>query len=291
LEAPLNLKRRSALLLAVCSALLLAACTGVVVHETRSEYSRIRVVDHGSQRALYFVGDADLDVVETLIDLRQPHVLQHAYSRTAMAGLLYRPEPSSCLLIGLGGGAIVRFLNHHWPALALDVVEIDPEVVRVAREYFGTVESPGTRIHVADGREFLERSTARYDLILIDAHLHPDARTDSTGHPLSLRSDSFYRSVQDRLAPGGVVMFNMIAGRDSASYLESLRGAFPAVDVYRPAGTGNMIVFASPRDPLASEAELRARARALDRRGGFGFAFADLPGALTPSRAPDGSSR
>lgn len=286
----LNIRCRCATLLAICSALL-AACAGVVVHESRSEYSRIRVVDFGSQRALYFVGDADVDVVETLIDLREPHVLQHAYSRAVMAGLLYRPGPSSCLLIGLGGGAIVRFLNHHWPELRLDVVEIDPEVVRVAREYFGTVESPGTRIHVADGREFLERSSARYDLILIDAHLHPDARTDSTGHPLSLRSEPFYRSVRDRLAPGGVVMFNMIAGRDSGSYLESLRGAFPAVDVFRPAGTGNLIVFASPRGPLAGEAELRARAKALDQRGGFGFAFADLLGALTPSRAPDPSSR
>lgn len=118
-----------------------------------------------------------------------------------------------------------------------------------------------------------------------------DARTDGTGHPLSLRSELFYRSVRERLAAGGVVMFNMIAGRESASYLESLRGAFSAVNVCRPAGTGNMMVFASPHGALASEGELRARAQALDRSGGFGFAFVGLLGGLTPPRAPDSSSR
>ena len=241
----------------------------------RSEYSHIRVVDSGSQRALYFIGDSDLDVVETQIDLRAPHVLQHAYAQTAMAALLYPPQAESCLLIGLGGGAMVRFLNRHFPRLRLDVVEIDPVVVRVAREYFGTTESPGTRIHVADGRELLQRSVARYDLILVDAHLHPEVRTDSSGHPLSLKSSAFYASVRARLNPGGVAMFNMIRGRDSDAYVDSIRREFKAIDIYRPAGTGNVIVFAAA-EALANEDELRVRARAFDRRGGFGFSFEQL---------------
>lgn len=245
------------------------------------------MVDFGNQRALYFLGGADIDVVETLIDLRAPHVLQHAYSRAVMAGLLYRPEVSSCLLIGLGGGAIVRFLNHHFPHLRLDVVEIDAVVVSVAREFFGTRETPGTRIHVADGRDFLERSSARYDLILVDAHLHPDAATDSSGHPLSLKSAPFYRSVRERLNPGGIVMFNMISGRDSAAYLDGIRIAFAAIDVYRPAATGNIIVFASAHGALAGENELHARAQAFDRRGGYGFSFERL---LDARERPAGGS-
>ncbi|TAK79771.1 MAG: hypothetical protein EPO20_30830 [Betaproteobacteria bacterium] len=266
------------LLCAVLAWLSVAACAGVTVHEVRSEYSYIRVVDSGSQRALYFIGDSDLDVVETQIDLRAPHVLQHAYAQTAMAALLYRPRAESCLLIGLGGGAMVRFLNHHFPRLRLDVVEIDPVVVRVAREYFGTTESSGTRIHVADGREFLQRGGARYDLILIDAHLHPDPRTDRSGHPLSLQGADFYRSVRERTNPGGVVMFNMLRGRDSDAYVEGIRRAFAAVDVYRPRDTGNVIAFASS-GALAGESELRARAQAFDRRGGYGFSFEQLLGA------------
>jgi len=255
--------------------LVLAACAGTVVHEVRSDYSRIRVIDSGSQRSLVFLGDSGIDVVESQIDLRAPHVLQHAYAQTAMAVLLYRAEASTCLLIGLGGGAMVRFLNHHFPQLRLDVVEIDPAVVRVAREYFGTAESPATRIHVADGREFAGRSGSRYDLVLIDAHLHPDDGTDRSGHPLSLRSEAFYGSVRARLNPGGAAMFNILKGPDSDAHIEGIRRAFGALDEYRPAATGNLIVIAAAGG-LASEGELRARARALDRSGGYGFSFEQL---------------
>src|SRR5258708_13034877 len=129
------------------------------------------------------------------------------------AGLLYRPEPSSVLLVGLGGGALVRFLNHYFPDVHLDVVEIDPAVVEVARDYFGTRPVPGTRILVADGRDFLARSSERYDLILLDAHLYPSELTDGTGHPLSLRTAPFYPTLHHPPRPGGVVLINMIAGR------------------------------------------------------------------------------
>jgi spermidine synthase len=240
-------------------------------------------VDSGGLRALRFLGESDLDVIETLIDLREPHVLQHAYARAAMGALLYAPEPESCLLIGLGGGAIVRFLDHHFPRLRLDVVEIDPAVVRVAREYFGTTEGPASRFHVADGREFLERRGPRYDLILIDAHLHPDERTDASGHPLSLRGAAFYRSVRERLNPDGIAMFNMIRGRAAETWLDGVRRAFAATHVYRPAGTGNLIVFAADR-PLPGGDELLARARTFDRRGGYSFSFERLLEARSPDR-------
>ncbi len=234
------------------------------------------MIDSGNQRALYFVGERDINVVETLIDLQQPHVLQHPHSRAVMAGFLYRPNVSSCLMVGLGGGALVRFINHSFPEVRLEVVEIDPAVVTVARDFFGVSAGPQTRIFVEDGRDYLARTGERYDLILIDAHLYPSDRTDSTGHPLSLKTERFYRSIHERLNPGGVVMFNVIAGPDARGYLDSIRRAFAESDVYRPKQTGNVLVFAAPRAPLAGEAELRIRAREFDRRGGYGFSFERL---------------
>ncbi len=261
-------------LAALC--LVLASCRGVLLHEVRSSYSHIQVFESGTERVLYFAGEGNGKVVETLIDMRQPHLLQHAYSRAAMLAFLYRPQAASCLLIGLGGGALVHFINHHFPEVRLDVVEIDPAVVEVAREFFGTTTGPRTRIFVADGRDYLERAAERYDLILIDAHLHPGERTDSSGHPLSLKSEAFFRSIRERLQPAGVAMFNVLAGRDADGYIRGIREAFPATDLYRPHGTGNLIVFAAPRDPLADEAQLRERAREFDRWGGYGFSFERL---------------
>lgn len=256
--------------------LVVAACQSVLVHEVQSPYSHIRVYDSGGRRAIYFGGDEGTRVVETLMDLRQPYVLQHAYSHAAMAGFLYRPQPTACLLVGLGGGAMVRFINHHFADVRVDVVEIDAAMVAVARDFFGTTEGPRTRILVADGRDYLERGSERYDLVLIDAHLHPSEQTDATGHPLSLKSEAFYRSIHRRLNPGGVVMFNILGGPDSRRYVDSIRRAFVATDLYRPRGTGNLILFASAQGPLAGDAELRQRARDLDRRGAYGFSFERL---------------
>ena len=68
-------------------------------------------------------------------------------------------------------------------------------------------------------------------------------------------------------------MFNVLVGTDSRRYVDSIRRAFAAADVYRPSGTGNLIVVASAQGPLAAEPDLRRQARELDRRGGYGFSF------------------
>jgi len=252
--------------------LLLACCAGTLIHERRSEYSDIRVLDSGAYRYLQF---GDTRVIETLMDLREPQLLQHPYSRTAMAGFLYAPQVRNCLLIGLGGGAMVRFINHHFPEVELDVVEIDAAIVSVAAEFFGTREGPRTRIIVADGFDYLERAAQTYDLILVDAHLDPGKRTDTAGHPLTLQTEAFFQSVERRLNAGGVVMFNSLAGSEGRRYLERIRKAFRAVDTYAPPGSGNVLAFASPF-ALADEPTLRERAKQLDRRGGFGFFFERL---------------
>lgn len=258
-------------LLFVFLAGFLASCQAATVHEIRSPYSHIQVTDHGTRRAMVFVGDSGLEAVETLIDLREPHKLQHPYARTMMSGLVYRPDATASLLVGLGGGALVRFLNHHFPQMALDVVEIDPVVVSVSREFFYLEPGPRTRIFVEDGLAYLRRVSDRYDLIFMNAHLHPGKSTDAAGMPLHFQEAGFLKSLHERLRPGGVVMFNMIGSRDTPNYIANIRAAFPFVQVLRPLGSGNLIAVGAGSRP--TDAELRERAQALDRRGDFGFSF------------------
>ena len=259
-------------LLAAAVVLLAAACQSAVVHEARSPFSHIQIRDSGTQRSMLFVGHGGEMALETIIDLDAPHRLQHPYSHTMMAGLLYRPTASTCLLIGLGGGAMVRFLNHELPKMRLDVVEIDPVVVTLARDFFGTVAGPHTRIFTEDAVEHLQRAKERYDLILVNAHLMPSAETNATGLPLSFRAEAFLVRLRERLLPGGAVAFNLIEGKDTAANIRLIRGAFKTVDVFRSAAAGNVIVVAlaagRPR-----EDELRKRAQALDRRADRGFSF------------------
>jgi len=260
-------------LLLVFLAGLFATCQAATVHEVHSPYSHIQVIDKGSKRAMIFVGDSGVQAVESLIDLDDPNRLQHPYARTMMSGLIYCPDAKAGLMIGLGGGALVRFLNYHFPQMSLDVVEIDPVVVSVSREYFYLEPGPQTRIFVEDGLTYLGRVSDRYDLIFMNAHLHPGKDTDSGGMPLQFQETTFLKSLHQRLRLGGIVMFNVIGNRDSA-YIANIRSAFPFVEVLRPAGSGNLIVVGAAVKP--SDGELRERAQALDRRGVFRFSFERL---------------
>lgn len=62
-----------------------------------------------------------------------------------------------CLVIGLGGGALVSYLANKFPKAEVDVVEIDPAIVRVAREQFEFADGPERRVRVvvADGVDFV----------------------------------------------------------------------------------------------------------------------------------------
>ncbi len=247
-----------------------------LVYETRSEFSHMRIRDRESRRTLYFVRDSGEEVVETSIDLRAPHLLQVAYTRLMFVSFLYRPQPGACLVVGLGGGAMVRFLNHFFPEVLVDVVDIDPVIVAVAEKYFGTGPRPGTRIFVEDGFEYLRRTTERYDVIYMDAFLKPGAGTDPTGVPLRLKTIEFFQSLHRRLRPGGLVVFNVNASPETESDIANIRAAFPSVDVFRIPGTGTIVVVGSIAESKPGDRELRERARALDRRREHGFSFEGL---------------
>ncbi len=248
----------------------------VLIHEARSEFSHIRTRDWGSRRTLYFVRDSGEEVVETSMDLRAPHRLQVPYTRYMFVSLLYRPQQSACLIVGLGGGAMVRFLNHFFPQVRVDAVEIDPVIVRIAREYFGTGPGPQTRIFTEDGLEYLRRTPDRYDVIYMDAFLKPSDETDATGVPLRLKAVAFLRGLHQRLRPGGLVVFNLNYTSATREDIENIRAAFPSVDVFRVPGSGNLVVVGSLAERRPRNEELRDRGRDLDRLQDHGFSFERL---------------
>ena len=93
----------------------------------------------------------------------------------------------------------------------LQVVELDPEVVAAAYTWFALPHSPRLDVAVDDGRQWLTRHPQRWDVIVIDAFY-----ADSI--PFHLATHEFLNLVRERLAPGGVVVVNVIGsltGSDS----------------------------------------------------------------------------
>ena len=183
--------------------------------------------------------------MQSRVNLTAPHTLVSPYARSMFASYLYQPQPRRVLIVGLGGGAMVRFLTHHEPQVQIDAVEIDPAVVRLADQYFGVRSGGNVRVHTADAVAFVESTIDRYDLILMDAFLRPSSDTDTTGVPTRLKTLAFLGRLKQALAPGGVVAFNVNEHASMADDIAAVTTAFGHVAVYRSPPSDNKVVIAA----------------------------------------------
>ncbi|MES2658325.1 MAG: fused MFS/spermidine synthase [Verrucomicrobiota bacterium] len=253
---------------------------GTLIRAVKSEFSDIRVREKGSVRNLIFVEPSGLEVRQSSIDLKQPGRLMLGYSDVMFGSFLFKHPQERVLVVGLGGGAMVRFMNHHFPETKVDAVEIDPVVVELAGEYFGTKPGTGTRIFTEDAIVYLQRDHGKYDVIYMDAFLEPGMETDARGIPKKLKTVEFLKGLHRQLNPGGVVAFNISEHPELDQDLAKISEAFPVVYRAKAPGTNNHVVIASPDPVRRAREDLLDAGRKLDRSLEVGFSFEGLAGLL-----------
>jgi len=112
------------------------------------------------------------------------------------------PHAMRALVIGLGGGTVVKRMWRDYPQMRIDTVEIDAEVANIARTQFALPDDERIQVTIGDGRAFLEESSAAYDIIIVDAF-------DGEGVPAHLLTEEFARHARGRLTPDGVLAYNV----------------------------------------------------------------------------------
>jgi len=194
---------------------------------------------------------------ESSMNLSDPGALTVDYTRLMTLGIAYPPKVERIVEIGLGGGRTVSYLSATLPDTGILAVELDKDVVELARKHFKFRETARLRTVVSDGRSFLMRDNETWDVILIDAYRGPFV-------PFHLLTKEFYTLVKSRLAPGGVVVQNIEPSTmlfDSAT--ATLKSVFPSVDLYD--GGGNVVAIGYD-GPSLRQAELLQRAAAVQER-------------------------
>lgn len=210
-----------------------------------SEYSTIIVRDEKDVRTMYFVRDNGDLALESSVNLRKPSLLLIPYTRIMMGALLFHPNPKTALMIGLGGGAMPHHIQAFHDDLSLDAVDIDPQIVNIAKEYFFLNPDENLRLHAADGFDFIARCENQYDILFMDAFLKPSGTTDSTGTPIRLKTMSFYEQIIRCLTDQGVVAFNINHSGTLKNDIQNIQDAFPQTWVVPVPQRGNVVVFAS----------------------------------------------
>ncbi|MEK6248163.1 MAG: fused MFS/spermidine synthase [Planctomycetales bacterium] len=241
--------------------------------DVTSDYSHIRLRRQNNILTMLFVRDSGEEVVESSVDLDQPHRQLVPYTSVMFTSYLHQPKPDQILVVGLGGGAMVHFLEKYDPDACIDVVEIDPVVSEIAAEHFGVGNAQNTNITIADGVDYIRSADTTYDVIYMDAFLKPSVDTDETGVPLNLKTRKFYQQLQSKLSLHGVVVFNLNQQDQAGRDLRIIKSSFPQVYVYRVAKSTNLVVVASRSPQRLPRATAVDRARQLDVQMQAGYSF------------------
>ena len=248
------------LIAAVGSGAIGVSTGGQVVYQTQTPYQELEVTDLGDTRTLYLDGQR-----HSAMDLNDPTRHVFGYTRYFHMPYLFAEDPEDIdrvLFIGGGGFSGPKRFAEEYDA-TVDVVEIDPEVIDVATEYFAVEESEQLNIYNDDGRQFLQETDRTYDLIVLDAY-----KKDKV--PFQLTTVEFMQLANERLSPNGMLFANIISapgGPASKFYraeYRTMKQVFPQVYSFPTAGPTviqNIEVVATKNPERVSKSELRARNR------------------------------
>jgi len=215
------------------------------------------------------------ETVQSSMDIDDPERLVLSYSRSMMGWLLFNDEPRHILQIGLGGGSFARWIDFYLRDAKSVAVDINPQVIAVARAFFELPEE-GERFEIVegDGADYVKVLRESTDAILVDGF-------DGFQIVDVLTTEEFFEDCKRALTPNGVFVTNWWSGDIRyVSFLERLLSVFEGRVLELPASThGNVAVMAFKQSPSPARLDaLAKRAEQLEAR--FGLEFADFVGKL-----------
>ena len=246
-----------------------------LVTKVESLYNDIYLYRQANGYYMLSFGAKRLRYVESVVNPDDELELPVYYTQSMTAGLAYASALDSAAIIGLGGGRTAWYTHKSVPNLAFTAIELDPDVARIASRYLKVRPEKNFDVEISDGRVYLTRTKAKYDIIMIDAYRGPFV-------PFHLLTTQFYKLVAQHLEPGGVAVQNVEPSTmlfDSA--VATIKSAFQHVVFFR--GSGNIVILAY-NGPEKDEATLQRLAA--ERQAQYKFRY-DLTEILTRRFTPE----
>jgi len=182
--------------------------------------------------------------VQSSMSLKNHNRLVLNYTKVIVLCLIFNPAPSKVLFLGLGGGSLQKFFFQYCEKTFLRTLEINPQVIQVARSFFYLPDSERSEIISDDGVDYLSNKKGTYDIIISDAF-------DDEGLPDAFREEQYYELCHSRLTKKGIFIINLW-GSDpkSKTYIKKIKKIFNNQVLFAAADNpGNLIVFAFRAPP------------------------------------------
>jgi spermidine synthase len=157
--------------------------------------------------------------------------------------LMLRPNATSALTVAFGMGSSYRTALR--AGLDVEGVELVPSVPRMFGQFYpdatATLADPRGRLVIADGRNHVELTTRRYDIIVTD----PPPPIEAAGVSV-ISSREYYEAGRSRLKPGGVMMQWIPYGQtvdEFRAHIRTFRAVYPNVLIaFGPGGYGFFVL-------------------------------------------------
>ena len=153
----------------------------------------------GDLLSLHFNGVA----IQSEMRLSAPDQLMFSYTRAMMGFLLFQHAPQHLLMVGLGGGSMVKFCYRHLPDTRITVLELDADVIALRDQFMIPPDDARLQIIHADAAAYMESAQQDVDVLLLDGF-------GADGLPPDLCSVHFYAACRRALNPLGVLVANII---------------------------------------------------------------------------------
>jgi len=197
-----------------------------VLFEKETPYSSLTIVEENNFRAMYIDG-----ALNSSMDLADPNKLVLYYTKSFHLVNLISSEIDKVLFVGGGGFSGPKSFFNNYDQIKIDVSEIDPIVIDVAKKYFFVPDNQRLSIINEDSRVHLMKNENQYDAIILDAY---------KGYtiPFHLMTEEFYQLLDERLSKDGIVISNFIGtleGENSKlfnSAYKTMNGVFPKVYIF-----------------------------------------------------------
>ncbi len=170
--------------------------------------------------------------IQSLMDRKNPKKTVIPYLNTLR--LFQNSHPGNTCLLGLGAGSLVHQLLH--PEYQLDIVEILPDMINVAVNFFYLPQSPQVKIHCQCANYFLQNHPEKFFHIIVDLG-------NENGFPEQLKHIDFFKNIYQRLHTNGFLAFNLCQFHDINVFkplFKEIFGYYPLVIEV----DGNWLLFA-----------------------------------------------
>ncbi|TGK12617.1 spermidine synthase [Leptospira fletcheri] len=145
-------------------------------------------------------------------ELQSAKMDEHIYHETLVhPAMISNENPKKVLILGGGEGATLREVLKYQSVELAVMVDIDAELVEFFHHnmphwHLGAFDDPRTELALIDGKEYLEKTSHQFDVIIIDLTSGFTERMQEEFEPiLNLYSKEFYALCKSKLAPNGIV--------------------------------------------------------------------------------------